>query len=259
MRHAGRATCSLHRGIRPRFLGMAQRKTLTEAQARILRWIAEGCPDGVIVGQAHRISAAALRNRGLVKIVGRGATWAAEVTDVGREYLAELDGQDPPIARQANVSVTEQLVRDVVAAGGALRVPRRSWYPRVGVDYENRARLAVLHGRVPDGKRLSVTVWGVFIRSGRVQRRLPDVLAVLQPGQQGSNRGSVVASGAAVAGRATRPWASDRAACPGAGSGYVAATAGVGCAATRPDRPGTYRKKCPRPRQSPLIRVHRRR
>jgi hypothetical protein len=32
------------------------------------------------------------------------------------------------------VSVTQQLVDDVIAAGGSLRVPRKSWYAR-DVDY----------------------------------------------------------------------------------------------------------------------------
>ena len=148
---------------------MAQRKTLSENQVVILRWVAEGCPDGIMDGHTHRISAAALRSRGLLKIAGRGPTWTAEVTDAGREYLAQLDGPDPPTPRQANLSVTEQLVRDVAASGGVLRVLQRGWYDREGIDHENRARLAMLHGRVPDGKRLSVTRAG-----GELEIRLED-------------------------------------------------------------------------------------
>ena len=45
---------------------------------------------------------------------------------------------------------------DVIAAGGSLRVPRRSWYEPGGIDYENRARLAERYGRVPAEKRLVV-------------------------------------------------------------------------------------------------------
>jgi hypothetical protein len=97
---------------------MAQRKTLTEQQVSLLRWIAEGCPEGVMDGMSHRVSAAALRNRGLVTISGRGSTWAAKITDAGRDYLAQLDGPNPPVPRQANRSVTQQLVDDVIAAGG---------------------------------------------------------------------------------------------------------------------------------------------
>ena len=53
---------------------MAQRKTLSEAQVALLRWIGDGCPAGVVEGDSHRISAAALRNRGLVKITGPTAS-----------------------------------------------------------------------------------------------------------------------------------------------------------------------------------------
>ena len=75
---------------------MAQRKTLTEQQVTILRWVSEGCPDGVMEGDSYRVSAAALRRRGLVTTSGRGPTWSASVTDVGRQYLEEVDGEDPP-------------------------------------------------------------------------------------------------------------------------------------------------------------------
>jgi hypothetical protein len=82
----------------------------------------------------------------------------AAVTDAGREYLARLNSADPPRPRQANVSVTQQLVEEVIAAGGSLRVPRKSWFDRGSVDYENRARLAERHRKVPAGKRLTVSV-----------------------------------------------------------------------------------------------------
>jgi hypothetical protein len=135
---------------------LAQRKTLTEQQVEILRWISEGCPAGVMEGDAHRVSAAALRRRGLVTTSGSGSTWSAKVTEAGREYLAKVDSDTPPVARQANVSVTQQLVDDVIAAGGTLRVPRRRWQDPDGIDYENRALLAERYGKVPAGKRLEV-------------------------------------------------------------------------------------------------------
>jgi hypothetical protein len=134
---------------------MAQRKTLTNDQVAVLRWIADGCPDGVMPnGYHHRISAAALRSRGLVTINGRGPTWAAAITTAGSEYLDEVDGPEPPIPRQGNVSVTQQLVDDVIAAGGVLRVPRKRWYDRDAIDYVRRAQLAERHGKIPEGKLL---------------------------------------------------------------------------------------------------------
>jgi len=104
---------------------MAQRKTLSERQLVVLRWIAEGCPDGVMVDDHHRISAGALRNRGLVTTSGRGPSWSAHISDAGRDYLQRADGPNPPIPREPNLSVTQQLVVDVIAAGGSLRFPRR--------------------------------------------------------------------------------------------------------------------------------------
>jgi hypothetical protein len=107
---------------------MAQRTTLNDVQVEVLRWISEGCRDGVVAdGVSARISAAALRNRGLVRTSGHGPSWKAKITAAGTEYLQQVDGPHPPLPRQPNVSVTQQLIDDVVAAGGALRVPRKRW------------------------------------------------------------------------------------------------------------------------------------
>lgn len=136
---------------------MAQRLTLSEGQVALLRWIDDGCPDGVMEGHFYRISASALRSKELVKIAGRGPTWSAETTQAGRAYLEQLAGADPPVPRQANVSVSQKLVDDVSAAGGSLRVPRRNWYAADGIDYERRALLAERHRKVPAGKRFQIT------------------------------------------------------------------------------------------------------
>jgi hypothetical protein len=137
---------------------VAHRKNLNEKQLEVLRWIADGSLQGVMDGDSHRISAAALRNRGLVTTSGRGPTWSATITMAGREYLKQADGPAPPLPRQGNASVTGQLVNDVIAAGGSLRVPRKNWYDRTSVDYARRARLAEQYGKVPTGKQLRVEV-----------------------------------------------------------------------------------------------------
>ncbi len=115
---------------------MAQRKTLNEVQVGVLRWISDGCPDNGVDDISARISAGALRNRGLVRTSGRGPTWKATITAAGKEYLQQVDGPKQPLPRQPNVSVTQQLVDEVAAAGGSLRVPRKHWNVRDGVDYE---------------------------------------------------------------------------------------------------------------------------
>jgi hypothetical protein len=101
----------------------------------------------------------------------------AEITQAGREYLADVDGPNPPVPRQANVSVTTQLVDDVIAAGGVLRVPRKRWDDPDGVDYEHRARLAQRHDKVPVGKRLTISV----VSRDEVELELVDA-----PGQTGA-------------------------------------------------------------------------
>lgn len=112
----------------------------------------DGCPEGVMENYDHRVSAAALRRRGLVTTRGRGPTWTAAATEEGRKFLARSKEPNAPKPRQANLSVTQQLVADVVAAGGTLTIPKEPGGG--GVDYLKRAAAAERHGRVPEGKRI---------------------------------------------------------------------------------------------------------
>jgi hypothetical protein len=137
-------------------------------------------------GYSYRVSAAALRSRGLVTTKGRGATWTAKLTPAGQEYLAGADGPSPPVPRQANVSVTEQLVRDVEAAGGSLRVPRRNWSQPGGIDYEHRALLAERFRKVPVGKRIEVRVVGeeleiILVDAPEEAEEMPELVPVAVP------------------------------------------------------------------------------
>src|SRR3954452_16166386 len=104
---------------------MGHRDSLTQKQLEVLRWIGNGCPDGAMHNDFHRISAAALKRRALVRVSGHGASWRASITDDGREYVKRADSPEAPALRQANVSVTQQLVDDVIGGGGSLRVPRK--------------------------------------------------------------------------------------------------------------------------------------
>jgi hypothetical protein len=54
------------------------------------------------------------------------------------------------------VSVTQELVEDVIAAGGTLVVPSKSWRDPGSVDYRRRARLAEHLGKVPTGKLFAI-------------------------------------------------------------------------------------------------------
>ncbi len=135
---------------------MAHRKSLNERQLEILRWINAGCPDDDKVDVSRRITAAALRSRGLVTVRGRGPTWSATITDKGRLFLEDADRSDGVPLRQGNYSVTEKLVADVIAAGGSLEVDRPRYGSR-GIDYEKRVLAAERHRKVPTGQRLVVT------------------------------------------------------------------------------------------------------
>ena len=65
---------------------MAER-TVNARQLEVLRWISEGCPDDVMTGDTHKVTARALESRGLVKVSGCGAGWKAQTTDAGRYFV----------------------------------------------------------------------------------------------------------------------------------------------------------------------------
>jgi hypothetical protein len=171
---------------------MTYTRTLNDAQTAVLRWIADGCPDGVMEGYEHRISAAALRARDLVRVSGHGKTWRAEITDRGREFLTRPPADDvertgarssrqrstreegrqlapPKIVPPRRLSPTEQLVADVIAAGGALRVP--SWRREGEPDYQQRVLAAQRFHKVPSGKRLTT-----HYVDGQTEIRLEDAI-----------------------------------------------------------------------------------
>lgn len=153
---------------------MAQRKTLTQAQLDLLQWVSDGCPDGAYEGTDHRISAAALHRRGLVEVSGRRQNWEAVITPAGKDYLAKSKepGAEPP--RRPNVSATEQLIRDVDAAGGTLRIGQQ--LDPGPVDWEDRVRATVAQGKVPVGMEL------LFRQVGdAVEIRLVDLPPELDP------------------------------------------------------------------------------
>jgi hypothetical protein len=72
-------------------------KPLNARQLEVLRWIGDGCPDGVMHGQAHKTSAVALQNRRL-ELISRRGVWAAQITEAGHAYLetGHLPARLPP-------------------------------------------------------------------------------------------------------------------------------------------------------------------
>lgn len=136
-------------------------KTVNERQLAVLRWISDGCPDGVMTDDTYKTTAAALKSRRLAKVAKKGGRWSAQVTEAGRYFLAEgryPDGhwEEPnkplnPYQRAAQRPVTglppvEQLIADVQAAGGRMRVETGQFDA-----VQNLVTSAVRFGKVPTG------------------------------------------------------------------------------------------------------------
>ena len=67
---------------------MARRyQPLSARQVEILRWVADGCPDGVWKDFTYKHTAYALAERGLVTVDRRRDSWSAQITAAGRHYL----------------------------------------------------------------------------------------------------------------------------------------------------------------------------
>ena len=152
---------------------------LNQTQRDVLAWVGAGCPDSRFEGYTHRISAAALASRDLIRVSGRGPTWRAELTPRGAAVLTEPTNADPGsnggsserAARRKHVplSKSEQLMAEVAAAGGALRVPY--WREEGQPDYRQRALTAQRLGKVPVGKRLVLD----RVRGGELEIRLEEM------------------------------------------------------------------------------------
>ncbi len=101
---------------------------LNDRQVAVLRWIASGCPEGVMTDDTHRISAAALRSRGLVTTSGHGPSWTAEVTLAGTAYLAGVSPDE-----------TDEPPASGPAAGFELDMADKvGRYHRVAIDFRDR-------------------------------------------------------------------------------------------------------------------------
>ncbi|AYF77733.1 hypothetical protein D7D52_32380 [Nocardia yunnanensis] len=140
---------------------------MSMAQFELLRWVADGCAAGVYSGTAHRVSARALHNRGLVQVDGKGSTWTATVTAKGQQQLKEhaawIEAQRNRERREEQDRAERErearqqreravgLLEEVVAAGGRLELPLE-----VGSDVVVRgANCLALEGLLPQGQRLT--------------------------------------------------------------------------------------------------------
>ena len=166
------------------------RASLTERQLAILKWVESGCPDDVPDLNANKRTARALEDRRLVKVSRKDGLWRAGLTTAGRYYLDH--GEHPPASsgvprplplpppslprkhaapriaqstprepRPKPLPVTEQLIADLIASGGELRIDR----DKDKANYEARVGAAIRHGKVPEGKLLTIehSTWKEWI------------------------------------------------------------------------------------------------
>lgn len=66
---------------------MARTDPISGVQLAVLNWVAEGCPDGIMMGHTYKHSAKALEWRRLLTVSTKGGPWHAELTEAGRYYL----------------------------------------------------------------------------------------------------------------------------------------------------------------------------
>ncbi|MDT0181462.1 helix-turn-helix domain-containing protein [Microbacterium sp. ARD31] len=106
---------------------------LNPAQTEVLAWIVEGCPSGVYPDDSfgHRITARALKNRGLVEISGHGESWRATPTERGSVWPAAVDAD-----RREHAARHAAALRSNVAIDKSPPAPGKSIKPRL----PNRAR-----------------------------------------------------------------------------------------------------------------------
>jgi hypothetical protein len=120
---------------------------LTAGQVAVLRWIADGYPQGE--GESiRRISARALHRRGLVRVRRSGRTWTAAITPAGRAWL-----DAHPADAAVPTDGPEALVRRVVDAGGCLDVGESA---EAKVRYEAPVRASLHSPNRPKGWRLEL-------------------------------------------------------------------------------------------------------
>ncbi|MFD3596364.1 hypothetical protein ACFWU5_26890 [Nocardia sp. NPDC058640] len=124
---------------------------LNQKQIDVLEWVRGGCPDGVFADHQHRVVARALERRGLITISGKGSTWAAAITEAGRQWQsADVVPDD---------SEVDQLIARVLAAEGRLVL-------ELGREAADAHRLLVdrslKSSARPKGKKLEVIRIGGF-------------------------------------------------------------------------------------------------
>lgn len=179
---------------------VSTKQPLTDRQLAVLQWVAEDSPSGGWADgdYTYKTTCYGLANRRLVTVDRRRHHWKATITVAGRFYLkhgtypfedsklSRTKADKPTTSTDAAAPVTrptrpktqsaagkhksaykaksDQLVEDVVAAGGRLVVTSDG----KGPNYDHLVQLAIRRGVVPEGKLLKIVRgrgWGERIIS----------------------------------------------------------------------------------------------
>ena len=141
---------------------------LSDRQLQVLRWVGDGCPDGVWEDSGYKHSAYALADRGLVTVERNGHSWRAVITDDGRYYLeqgeyrtADARGSRRAPAHSARASAAQSpspqvpfvtaksLLAELASGGGVLTVQDPPGTVRAA--YRRAISRAITDSLVPDG------------------------------------------------------------------------------------------------------------
>ena len=141
---------------------------LSQRQVEVLRWVADGCPDGIWQDFRYKQTACALADRGLVTVSRRRHSWQAAITIGGRFYLeqgayqpAKAPGSRPTRSRPPQPAAAalspartppvtaESMLAELQSADGVLTVPDPPGTVRAA--YRRAINNAITGGFVPGG------------------------------------------------------------------------------------------------------------
>ncbi|GAA2465627.1 hypothetical protein ACFPFX_10365 [Streptomyces mauvecolor] len=144
---------------------------LNERQQAVLDWVSQGCPDGIWPDSTYKVSARALQSRGLIKVTKRHGHWNAQLTDKGRQHLAdsnaspgERSGEAPDVPERTltpphphtvpktRTNYTDQLLEELGANNNFLIKPVESG-PHA-VNWASRVSAARKSGKIPHTQEL---------------------------------------------------------------------------------------------------------
>jgi hypothetical protein len=120
-----RALSCENAGGQLRTVGGQVPRQLNERQLQVLRWVGQGCPDGIWQGEAHKLSCQALQSRGLVKVSRGKGQWTATLTTAGQHFLDH--GSHPPDKSRATGTAPVQKPQRSQQSPPAGRKPATRW------------------------------------------------------------------------------------------------------------------------------------